>query len=76
MKHVTLHTPMSPERSSGIICYEVAGLKPDVVVARLRAKNIITTNSPYQVSYARATPALFNTPAELDTVLAGIRALA
>jgi len=76
MKHVTLHTPMSPELSSGIICYEVAGLKPDVVVARLRAKNIITTNSPYQVSYARATPALFNTPAELDTMLAEIRALA
>jgi selenocysteine lyase/cysteine desulfurase len=76
MKHVTLHTPIPPELSSGIICYEVAGLKPDAVVARLRAKQIITTNSPYQISYARITPALFNTPAELDGVLAEIRALA
>lgn len=76
MKHVTLHTPMSPELSAGIICYEVAGLAPGEVVARLRAKGIITTSSPYPISYARITPALFNTPAELDTVLAGIRALA
>jgi selenocysteine lyase/cysteine desulfurase len=75
MKHVALHTPMSPELSAGIICYEVAGLKPEEVVARLRAKQIITTNSPYHVSYARVTPALFNTPAELDTVLREIRAL-
>lgn len=75
MKHVTLHTPMSPELSAGIICYEVARRRPDEVVSRLRAKNIITTTSPYQVSYARVTPALFNTPAELETVLAEIRAL-
>jgi len=76
MKRVTLHTPMSPELSAGIICYEVAGLKADEVVTRLRSKNIITTASPYRVSYARITPALFNTPAELETVLAEIRALA
>ena len=76
MKHVTLHTPISPELSSGIICYEVAGLKPDQVVARLRDKHILTTNSPYPISYARITPAVFNTPADLDVVLAEIRALA
>lgn len=76
MKHVTLHTPIPPELSAGIICFEVARLKPNEVVARLRTKNIIATTSPYQVSYARVTPALFNTPAELDTVLAEIRALA
>ena len=76
MKHVTLHTPISSALSAGIICFEVARLKPDEVVARLRTKNIIATTSPYQVSYARVTPALFNTPAELETVLAEIRALA
>ena len=76
MKHVTLHTPLSPELSSGIICYEVAGLKPAQVVERLRAKHILTTSSPYPISYARITPALFNTPADLDVVLAEIRALA
>jgi selenocysteine lyase/cysteine desulfurase len=76
MSHVTLHTPMAPELSAGIICFEVARLKPADVVARLRAKNIIATTSPYRVSYARVTPALFNTPAELDHVLGEIRALA
>jgi isopenicillin-N epimerase len=76
MKHVTLHTPTSPELSAGIICYEVAGMKPDQVVARLAANHIVSTASPYQVSYARLTPALFNTPADLEAALRAIRALA
>jgi isopenicillin-N epimerase len=75
MKHVTLHTPTSPELSAGIICYEVAGMTPDQVVARLAANGIVSTSSPYMVSYARVTPALFNTEAELDTALRAIRAL-
>lgn len=75
MKHVTLHTPLAPDLSSGIVCYSVAGLPPDAVVKQLAAKKIVSTKSPYPVSYARLTPALWNTPAELDTALAAIRAL-
>jgi isopenicillin-N epimerase len=76
MKHVTLHTPISPELSAGIICYEVAGLKPDQVVERLAVDHIVSSSSPYQVSYARITPALFNTAADLETALRAIRAMA
>jgi isopenicillin-N epimerase len=76
MKHVTLHTPILPDLSSGIICYDVAGLTPDQVVERLGASHIVSTSSPYQVSYARLTPALFNTPGDLDAALRAIRALA
>ena len=76
MKHVTLHTPAAPELSAGIVCYSVAGLTPDEVVKRLAARKIVSTNSPYPVSYARLTPALWNTPGELDTALAAVRALA
>ena len=76
MKHVTLHTPMSPDLSAGIVCYEVAGMKPDEVVKRLATRGIISSASPYHVSYARVTPALFNSPADLERALAEIRALA
>ena len=37
---VTLHTPLDPEVSGGISCYEVRGLKPDEVVERLNKKSI------------------------------------
>jgi selenocysteine lyase/cysteine desulfurase len=51
-------------------------MTPDQVVERLAASRIVSTSSPYQVSYARLTPALFNTPADLDAALRAIRALA
>jgi selenocysteine lyase/cysteine desulfurase len=75
MKHVTLHTPMADEVSAGIITFDVAGLKPDDVVKRLHAKRIVASTTPYAQSYARLAPGLLNTPQEVETVLAEIRAL-
>jgi selenocysteine lyase/cysteine desulfurase len=73
---VTLHTPIDPEVSGGISCYEVRGLKADEVVQRLNKKNIRTTSSPYKVSYARVGAGIVNFPEEIDTVLGEIRSLA
>jgi selenocysteine lyase/cysteine desulfurase len=73
---VTLHTPIDPEVSGGISCYEVRGLKADEVVQRLNKKNIRTTSSPYKVSYARVGAGIVNFPEEIDTVLRELRALA
>jgi selenocysteine lyase/cysteine desulfurase len=75
MKHVTLHTPIDPATSAGIITFEVAGLKPDDVVKRLLAKQIVASSTPYAVSYARLAPGLLNSPAEVDITLSEIRAL-
>ena len=72
---MTLHTPIDPEVSGGISCYEVRGLKPDEVVERLNQKNIRTTSSPYKVSYARVGAGIVNFPEEIETVLREIRAL-
>lgn len=72
---VTLHTPRDPAVAGGINCFEVAGVKPDQVVARLREKRFRTTTSPYKVSYARVCAGVMNTPAEIDAVLREIRAL-
>jgi selenocysteine lyase/cysteine desulfurase len=76
MKHVTLHTPMSPDVSAGIVTFEVAGLAPAQVVERLHEKRIIATTTPYATSYARLAPGLINTPEDVDAALREIRALA
>jgi selenocysteine lyase/cysteine desulfurase len=69
---VTLHTPRDPALSSGIVCFEVAGMKPDAVVARLKEQKIVGSSTPYLPSYARLTPGLANTPAEIDRAVAAV----
>ena len=76
MKHVTLHTPLGSDVSSGIVTFEVAGLTPKAVVERLHAKRIVASTTPYATSYARLAPGLFNSPRDVERALAEIRALA
>lgn len=72
---VTLHTPLDGNLAAGINCFEVAGLTPDAVVARLAARRIHATSSPYKVSYARLAAGIMNTPAEIDIAVAAVRDL-
>lgn len=65
MDHVTLHTPVTAELSSGINCFDVDGLNPGQVVERLYEKNIVGSTSPYAVSHARLTPCIINTEEEV-----------
>ena len=76
MPHVTLYTPRSDALSAGVVCFDVRGLEPQAVVTRLRERRIIATVTPYATSYARLTPSLLNTPAEVDAALRAVRALA
>jgi selenocysteine lyase/cysteine desulfurase len=76
MRQVTLHTPLSRELSAGIVCFEIAGVSPDQVVAELRRRSIVASVTPYATQYARVAPGLLNTPAEIETVLKEIRTLA
>jgi selenocysteine lyase/cysteine desulfurase len=76
LPNVSLHTPMDPARSSGILTFEVAGLKPADVVARLKAKGIVASDTPYRPSYARFSPGLTNTPEEIDRAVEAVRGLA
>lgn len=75
MKHVKLHTPVSVELSAGINCFEVNGLTPDQVVAKLAQKNITASSSPYKTSYARLTPSIVNSEEEVMTALKAIEGL-
>lgn len=72
---VTLHTPRDPALSGGISCFEVRGLVPGEVVARLAEKKFRTTTSPYKVTYDRVSAGIMNTPEEIELVLREIRAL-
>lgn len=76
MKHIKLYTPIDDNLSAAIICFDVEGLSPKAVVAKLRTHNIIASTTPYDVSYARLTPGVYNTPDEIDRVLQHIRDLA
>ncbi len=76
MKHVTLRTPMDEARCAGIVCFDVAGLKPDEVVDRLKAKKIVISSTANTPSYARMSAAIFNPEYEIDQALHAVRGLA
>lgn len=72
IKHVKLHTPRSPELSSGINCFDVNGMKQTEVIQKLHDQHIIGSTTPYRISYARLAPCIINTDEE---VLASIKAI-
>ncbi len=76
MRRITLHTPLSHDLSAGIVCFEVAGMSPDQVVAELRRTGIVASVTPYATQYARVAPGLLNSEAEIETLLKEIRTLA
>jgi len=76
MRHVHLHTPLDADVSAGINAFEVAGLDPEKVVAKLLEKNIVASTSPYRVSYARLSAGLMNDEREVDAALGAVRGLA
>ena len=76
MPHVQLYTPMADSLSAGLVCFDVRGRTPREVVEALRQRRIIASTTPYATSYARLTPGLLNSPEEIETALAAVRALA
>ena len=72
---VTLHTPMSPELSAGIICFEIEGVEPDAYVDWMHERGIIASSSPYRESYPRLAPSVLNTEDEVDRSVRAVREL-
>jgi selenocysteine lyase/cysteine desulfurase len=70
IKGVTLHTPMSAELSSGMVCFDYKDLKPWQVDEALHKKGIIISTTPYRRSYARFAPSLINNEQEIERSLA------
>jgi isopenicillin-N epimerase len=76
MPHVTLRTPMRDELSGGVVCFDVAGLGAEEVVARLLEKKIVASVPPYPRPHARLATSIYNTPEEVEAALRGVKALA
>jgi len=76
MGHVMLHTPRSIALSAGIVCFEVQGVRPEGVVARLHEQGIIASVTPYATRYARLAPSLLTSPEEVNQTLRAIQNLA
>lgn len=76
MPHVKLHTPLSADLSAGIICFEVDGYRPEQVVEHFLDGNIIASQSPYRISYARLSPSLINNEREVEESMRVLRAMA
>ena len=72
---VTLHTPRDPALSAGIICFDIDGMKPAEVVARLLERKVIASETPYGVSHARIAPSLLNTEEEIEKTVRFVREL-
>lgn len=72
---VRLVTPYYDHLSAGIVSFDVAGMSPQQVVARLEQRRIVATTTPYATPHARLTPSIRNTPEEIDAVLTAIRSL-
>lgn len=75
MQHVLLYTPMEKELSSGIICFDIDGMSPNQVVNRLEQKNVIASDTPYNPTYSRLAPGIFNTPEDIENVIRAVRDL-
>jgi len=75
MRHITMHTPMSNDVSAGMVCFEVNGMTPAEVVARLRERSIVASTTPYAVTYARLAAAIFNTEQEIERTISAVHAL-
>jgi selenocysteine lyase/cysteine desulfurase len=72
---VTVHTPMSPELSAGVVCCTVRGMSPADAVRRLRDKTVIASETPYATAYLRFGPSLATLDEDVDKTLAAVRSL-
>ncbi len=75
LPRVRLRTPLAASLSSGITCFDVAGMAPETVVERLQAERIIASVTPYRDRSARLTPGILNTPDEVARAVDAIRRL-
>lgn len=76
LPHVELHTPLDDALSGGIVSFDVEGRSPDAVVDHLRERGIVASTSPYAVSSARLSPAIYNNEEDVDTALREVEAMA
>ena len=78
VRNVRLITPMSPDLSAGIICFEIANKEPAPVVKALHEKGIVASVTPkfYPKLYARLAPSLLTDEHDVDRSVAAVAEVA
>ncbi|MDU0290390.1 aminotransferase class V-fold PLP-dependent enzyme [Saccharothrix longispora] len=76
MEHVTLHTPLDPGLSAGIVCFDVRGYEPMDVVRIFRDNGVVASATPYAVSHVRLSAGIVNFPEDVHRALDVVRSLA
>jgi isopenicillin-N epimerase len=71
---LVLHTPVGPELSSGIVAFDVEGMTPEALVARLSAQGVVASVAPYPRPLARLTPSVRNSMRDVERAAAAVRA--
>jgi selenocysteine lyase/cysteine desulfurase len=72
---LTLKTPMSPDLSAGIVCFDVAGQRPPEFVFKLRDQKVVGSSTPYATSYVRLGPSIATNPDQVDQAIEAISSL-
>jgi selenocysteine lyase/cysteine desulfurase len=75
VRGVRLLTPRSPSLSAGLVVLDVDGVDPGEAVARLAARGIVASVTPYARRALRFGPGIVNTPAEIDAAVSAVAAL-
>ena len=68
-------TPVSSSVSAGLVCFDVDGRDPADVVARLAAKRVVASVTPYARRHVRLGPGIVNTPGEIDQAVRAVAEL-
>ena len=76
MPGVTLITPRSEALSAGLVGFDIAGQTAEESAARLLAKDVIASASPYRRQVVRLSASLVNDEAEVERALAAVRTVA
>ena len=75
MRHVHLRTPGDPALASGIVAFDVRGMSAPRALRLLADRGVVLTRSPYGSRSLRASPAVYNTPEEIDRALEAVARL-
>lgn len=72
---VSVRTPTAPGLSAGMVCFDVRGMPPDVVVQRLLEARVVAGQTPYRSSAVRFAPSVVNSPDDVDRAIDALAAL-
>jgi isopenicillin-N epimerase len=75
LPNVVVYTPPSPELCAGMVCFDVKGMQSTAVVAKLLAKRIVASTTPYRIPFGRVAFGLMNTPDEVTMTARAVREL-